>query len=168
MNWMHVMKGESMSDSLLIMEKLKEIQYLLEKGLKSFYSEYELTVPQLTVVTLLEKHGALKITDMSIEMKISPAAVSGIIDRLEKQNLVKRVRSDLDKRKVFVSLTDNFSNSHQNMDQNLSRYLQLLLASKDDSDIQKIIEGLTLLETLLNSDDQILSEHTGEHPGKHI
>lgn len=157
------MKGENVSESLLIMEKLKEIQNLLEKGLKSFYSEYNLTVPQLTVVTLLENHGALKITDISIEMKISPAAVSGIVDRLEKQDLVKRVRSDIDKRKVFVSLTDNFSKSHQNMDQNLSRYLQLLLASKDTLDIQKIIEGLTLLETLLNSGDQILANHIKEH-----
>ncbi|MBF4692702.1 MarR family transcriptional regulator [Fusibacter sp. Q10-2] len=145
------------------MEKLKEIQNLLEKGLKSFYSEYELTVPQLTVVTLLERYGALKITDISTEMKISPAAVSGIIDRLEKQDLVKRVRSDIDKRKVFVSLTEHFCDAHQNMDQNLSRYLQLLLASKDAPDVQKIIEGLTLLETLLNSDDQILANYNGEH-----
>lgn len=152
-----------MSDSMLIMEKLKIIQKQLDKGLKRFYSEYHLTVPQLTLVTLLENHGHLKITDISREMNISPAAVSGIVDRLEKQNLVMRIRSQEDKRKVFVSLTDEFSHSHQHIDQNLSRYLQLLLKSMDPIESEKILEGLSLLEALLNSGDVILADHIKKH-----
>lgn len=152
-----------MSESMLIMEKLKIIQKQLEKGLMNFYSEYHLTVPQLTLVTLLEKHGQLKITDISKEMNISPAAVSGIVDRLEKQNLVIRVRSKEDKRKVFVSLTEEFSHSHQHIDQNLSRYLQLLLKSMDPLESEKILEGLSLLETLLISGDEILASHIKKH-----
>ncbi len=152
-----------MTDSLVIMEKLKIIQKQLEKGLKNFYSEYHLTVPQLTLVTLLENHGELKITDISREMNISPAAVSGIVDRLEKQNLVKRIRSKEDKRKVFVSLSEQFSHSHEHIDQNLSRYLQLLLNSLPSSESEKILEGLSLLEVLLKSGDEILADHINKH-----
>lgn len=152
-----------MSTSQEIMDLLKDIQTSLDKGLKNYYTEYQLTLPQLTVVTLLGKNTRLKITDLSKEMGISPAAISGIVDRLENQGLVERHRSTEDKRIVFVQLSETFKNSHQHLDQNICGYLQLLLRTLDEKKVALILDGLTTLKEILLSGDEVLSHHIHTH-----
>lgn len=152
-----------MNKSEEIMSMLKEINNLLEKGLKSYYADKELTVPQLAVVTLLGKHEQLKITDISKELKVSPAAVSKIIDRLEITGLVERHRSLKDKRKVFVKLSENFKSTHQNLEQNTSGYLHLLLREEPIEKVEKISKSLNELQLILKDGDRLLSEHILKH-----
>lgn len=148
-----------MRQSQLIMDLLKEINTLLDKGLKNFYSHNELTVPQLSVVSLLSQHSRMKITDFSQELKISAAAVSGIIDRLENHGLVQRERSQEDKRIVYVTLTEAFRQSHQHLEQNISGYLHLLLRDESDEKVTSIVNALSDLKVLLAVGDEKLISH---------
>jgi len=156
-----------MKKSEEIMSLLKDINSLLEKGLRSYYSNKEITVPQLSVVTLLGKHEKLKITDISKEMKVSPAAISGIIDRLEANGLVERHRSLEDKRKVFVSLTESFKSSHQHLEQNTSGYLQLLVREEPTEKIEEISASLNQLKDILENGETMLSNHILKNSNKH-
>lgn len=152
-----------MKQSQQIMDLIKDINQLLEKGLKNFYTQNELTVPQLTVVTLLSQQEHLKITDISKEMKISAAAVSGIIDRLENHGIVERKRSTTDKRIVYVSLNDSFKNSHQHLEQNISGYLHLLLRDEPVEKVNTIVDSLTGLKVLLAEGENKLTHHIHSH-----
>jgi DNA-binding MarR family transcriptional regulator len=74
----------------------------LTKGLAR---QYGLTGPQLTVVKILESLGHLSLSSLSDRIKARNSTVTGIIDRMERDGLVRRERSEADRRIVLIRLT---------------------------------------------------------------
>ncbi len=74
----------------------------LTKGLAR---QYGLTGPQLTVVKLLETLDPLSLSSLSDRIKARNSTVTGIIDRMERDGLVRRERSEADRRIVLIRLT---------------------------------------------------------------
>jgi MarR family transcriptional regulator, organic hydroperoxide resistance regulator len=75
----------------------------LTKGLAS---QFGLTGPQLTVVKLLETFENLSLSSLSERIRAQNSTVTGIIDRMEREGLVQRVRSTTDRRVVHISLSE--------------------------------------------------------------
>lgn len=67
--------------------------------------KHDLTGPQLTVIKLLSGIGDLSLTELSESMQTKNSTVTGIIDRMEAAGLVRRVRSETDRRVVMIRLT---------------------------------------------------------------
>jgi MarR family transcriptional regulator, organic hydroperoxide resistance regulator len=65
----------------------------------------DLTGPQLTVVKMLEQIGDLSLSELSERIRAQNSTVTGIIDRMERENLVTRERSKEDRRVVYIKLT---------------------------------------------------------------
>src|SRR5258708_36392352 len=66
----------------------------------------ELTGSQLTVLKLLEGVGDISLSELSDRIRAQNSTVTGIIDRMEREELVTRVRSTEDRRVVHIRLTD--------------------------------------------------------------
>ena len=64
-----------------------------------------LTGPQLTVVKILEGIGDLSLSELSERIRAQNSTVTGIIDRMVREGLVVRARSNEDKRVVKIKLT---------------------------------------------------------------
>lgn len=54
-----------MNDSTRIMELLKEVNSLMDKGLKNYFSDCGITVTQLAVVNILGKRDMVKLNELS-------------------------------------------------------------------------------------------------------
>lgn len=67
---------------------------------------YSLTGPQLVCVRHLLRFGPTAPGTLARRISLSPATITGIVDRLEKRGLVTRERSTDDKRKVEIALTE--------------------------------------------------------------
>lgn len=67
--------------------------------------KHDLTGPQLSVIKLLAGIGDLSLTELSATMQTQNSTVTGIIDRMEAAGLVRRVRSEQDRRVVMIRLT---------------------------------------------------------------
>lgn len=65
----------------------------------------DLTGPQLTVVKLLEQIGDMSLSELSDKIRAQNSTVTGIIDRMEREDLVVRERSKEDRRVVYIKLT---------------------------------------------------------------
>jgi len=74
----------------------------LTKGLAR---QFGLTGPQLTVIKLLEQFGDLSLSSLSERIRANNSTVTGIIDRMERSELVRRERSASDRRMVLIRLT---------------------------------------------------------------
>lgn len=66
-----------------------------------------LTAPQLLLLQAIRERGDVTIGELAKEVNLSQATVTTILDRLEKRELVYRVRSQQDKRKVNAYLTES-------------------------------------------------------------
>ncbi|MEV6943707.1 MarR family transcriptional regulator [Streptomyces sp. NPDC051172] len=53
---------------------------------------------------LLERHGPLTAKDLAERTGLAPASVTGLVDRLEAKEFVRRVKHPTDKRRVLVEL----------------------------------------------------------------
>ena len=65
-----------------------------------------LTSSQLILLKAVRDNNLSTISELANNISLSQATLTSILDRLEKSGLVKRERSELDKRKVSVRLTD--------------------------------------------------------------
>jgi MarR family transcriptional regulator, organic hydroperoxide resistance regulator len=66
----------------------------------------DLTGPQLTVLKVLEGLGDLSLSELSERIRAQNSTVTGIIDRMEREDLVVRARSTEDRRVVHIQLTE--------------------------------------------------------------
>ena len=73
---------------------------------KDMAREVGLTGPQLTVIKLLESFDNLSLSSLSERIRAQNSTVTGIIDRMEREGLVRRERSTTDRRVVHIRLSD--------------------------------------------------------------
>jgi DNA-binding MarR family transcriptional regulator len=65
-----------------------------------------LTESQLTVLEYLIAHDRMKPSDLLDFLATTPAAVTTLLDRMEKNELIVRERDEKDRRIVWVNVTD--------------------------------------------------------------
>jgi len=76
-----------------------------------FLARYGVTVPQSGVLRVLARTGALPIGSLAEQLFLKTSTVSGIVDRLERDGYVLRLRGNAgDRRVVHVELTDKGRN----------------------------------------------------------
>lgn len=70
------------------------------------WEELGLTMSQLRVLYMLQAEPGTPAGNIAALLKVRPSTATGIVDRLERDGLVRRERDDLDRRRVRVWLTD--------------------------------------------------------------
>lgn len=90
----------------LILATLRQIIRAIDLRSKDLAKRYGITGPQLLVLKELEKDSNRTISQVSRNISLSQATVTSILDRLESQKLVQRIRSQQDKRKVSIQLSE--------------------------------------------------------------
>ncbi|WCN36204.1 MarR family winged helix-turn-helix transcriptional regulator [Aneurinibacillus uraniidurans] len=68
---------------------------------------YNLTIPQVRVLHALYTSGSKSLAELSKQIDTSISSTSGVIDRLERMELVIRTRDKEDRRKVWITLSDS-------------------------------------------------------------
>ena len=68
-------------------------------------ARHGLTGPQLSVAKILEDIGDLSLSELSERINAQNSTVTGIVDRMEREQLVERKRSSDDRRVVHIRLT---------------------------------------------------------------
>ncbi|MDQ8737720.1 MarR family transcriptional regulator [Paenibacillus sp. LHD-38] len=65
-----------------------------------------LTEGQLNVLELLLQHQPMKPSDLLQYLATTPAAITTLLDRMERNELIERTRDDNDRRIVWVSVSE--------------------------------------------------------------
>ncbi len=127
---------------------LRDLHALIRQSISEDHRPH-FTTPQIMVLSSLSKHGDMKITELSERLRLANSTISGIVDRLEKQNYVTRLKSQEDRRVVKVSLTEKFTRLHSEIHSVVEEKLEGKLAKADEEEIQIILKGLQTLKRLL-------------------
>ncbi len=94
-----------MNDHDEILIALRRIIRAVDLRSKTLVKETGLTAPQLVVLQSLARSGPTKPSALSRDVSLSQPTVTAILDRLTTAGLVKRDRSDTDRRAVLAELT---------------------------------------------------------------
>lgn len=139
-----------LDDCLDVVKLIKEVGCLFKNNMSKAFSGMGMTAPQSMVIRLLSKRGKMMISELSTELSLSNSTVSAMVDRLEKLQFVERVRSEEDKRVVYVSVTNKFEEMHQNFHMKAENNIENIMKKGTTEDLHKIIEGLNALKKLLS------------------
>lgn len=92
--------------SMQIIMRLRQIIQEMSRHSKLILENYKISTPQLICLHEVFQHGPISIGALTKIVFLNNSTVTGIIDRLEKRDLVRRVRISKDRRQVHIEITE--------------------------------------------------------------
>ncbi|AVQ34266.1 MarR family transcriptional regulator [Staphylococcus muscae] len=88
--------------------------YNAQRQVNRYYSnmifkEHGITYPQYLVLEILWQESPVNVKKIVTDLALDTGTVSPLLKRMENMDLIKRERSEVDQREVFVHLTDKSS-----------------------------------------------------------
>jgi DNA-binding MarR family transcriptional regulator len=119
---------------------------------------YGLTGSQLIVLKMLGPKGRVSLSELSERIRAKNSTVTGIIDRMERDGLVLRRRSEEDRRVVLIELTAKgrkLSDGATTDPMRLFRALLEDLPARDAADLERVMSRMVrrVRETLERDED---------------
>lgn len=122
--------------------------YNAQRQVNRYYSnkvfkKYNLTYPQFLVLKTLWESSPVNVKKLVTELSLDTGTISPLLKRMENNGLIKRVRSELDQREVFIHLTDK-SKEMQTELENASHVLKEAsqLTNKEYDEFGKLLTKL--------------------------
>jgi DNA-binding MarR family transcriptional regulator len=99
-------KKHHKTDALLV--SMRKIMRSVDLHSKKLVARYGLTGPQMLLLKHIYEAGDTGIINsiLAKQVSLSMATITSIMDRLISKNYVQKIRSDIDKRKVYIIATD--------------------------------------------------------------
>ena len=138
-----------------IIEIFKSIKKSVGSKFEKSAKKYGFTAPQLGVIFHLHVMPSITLHALSEHMGLTKSTVSGIVDRLEKQGVVKREIPKDNRRIVNLSLSEEFKKNNnicKMKKEFISDFLSDSIKKTDPEEVKKIIYGLRQFSILLNND----------------
>tara|TARA_B110000208_G_C11633006_1_gene381485 strand:+ start:314 stop:823 length:510 start_codon:yes stop_codon:yes gene_type:complete len=112
-----------------------------------------LTSPQLLIMLEIDKASGVNSSQIAKSVNLSAATVTNIIDRLESKELILRVRSTQDKRKVGLYLTEKSSEKLLNAPQPLQEHFIDNFTNLAQWEQSQLLSAVERLAAMLNANE---------------
>lgn len=89
-----------------IIKCLRKITHEIGRHSKFIQENYHITLPQVITLREIALHGPISFSQLTKLIFLNNSTLTGIVDRLEKHELVKRVRMSKDRRQIHLEITD--------------------------------------------------------------
>jgi DNA-binding MarR family transcriptional regulator len=133
----------------VIADELRPILLRLTRELRKESEQLGVTTRQATLLWLVKRSPGLSLAELAAEEGISPPALSGHVDRLERAGLIERVRSTEDRRRVGLALTEEGVKLLRRIRARRTTWLATRLNELDQSEQDAIAAALPALRQLL-------------------
>ena len=126
----------------------KELRYIAaivkQKG-REIVSQYAITPPQFVALQWLEELGDITIGELSNRLYLAFSTTTDLVDRMEKAQLVQRVRDEQDRRVVRIHLLPEGERIIQEVIEQRRHYLRNIM---EDFDVEEATDLVRLLRKL--------------------
>ena len=120
----------------------------LQKG-REILTQYTITPPQFVGLQWLYEYGDMTIGELSQKMYMACSTTTDLIDRMEKNNLVERVKDPSDRRVVRIHLLSEGERIIQEVIQKRQDYLEDMLeafSEEETAAFEKLLINLKKTE----------------------
>jgi DNA-binding MarR family transcriptional regulator len=132
-------------------EYLPEIMRRLFGGRLISSGAWELTIPQLRVLTIVAGNADCTMGELARSLGISLSAATGLVDRLVQQGLIEREANPNDRRVVCLRLTEGGRRAREACRQERRRRVEAALRSLSAKEQTEIAAALALLHKALEA-----------------
>jgi len=108
----------------------------------------DLSLRQLSAMSVIEDQ-TTTLGDVARRLMVTPAVVTGLIDRLERRGYVRRVSGGTDRRRVHLALTDEGRAASRFVEDHLVGEIAQRLASYGPTELRDLERGLDVLARLV-------------------
>ncbi|MEB3102739.1 MarR family winged helix-turn-helix transcriptional regulator [Ferviditalea candida] len=98
-----------------------------------------ISVSEALVLEVLGTKGAQKASSLASELGITTGGITGIADKMVKAGLIRRLKDELDRRVVYLHITELGSNVLGTLDEKILNQMERLFGMLTDSDIQELL-----------------------------
>jgi DNA-binding MarR family transcriptional regulator len=141
-------------------DKIKDIIFLIRKLMhgaelytKELNKKYAITSAQLNCLLALHEKGPLPPSQIARHMMVNSSTLTGVIDRLEQKNLVRRQRNSPDRRIINIQLTTNGKKMAEVAPPPIQQRVVDGLQQLSSNELNQIIRSLTKLTQMLDLQD---------------
>jgi DNA-binding MarR family transcriptional regulator len=132
--------------------ELRPVLLRLARELRKETEQLGVTARQATLLWLVKRRPGLSLAELAAEEGISPPAMSGHVDRLERAGFIERVRSSDDRRRVGLRLTDDGQKLMRNVRARRTTWLAGRLRALDPAELDAIAAAVPALARLVGDD----------------
>ncbi len=120
------------------------------------FREFGLTPSQYNILRILRGEGApLPILEIASRTITVVPGITGLVDRLEKAELIKRARCKEDRRVVYISLTNKAGTVLKQLDGPLEKLHQRVMHGLSATEVKQLIGLLDKLRATLGEDEGV-------------
>ncbi|WP_078379487.1 MarR family winged helix-turn-helix transcriptional regulator [Sutcliffiella halmapala] len=118
-----------------IEKSLRYIATLVKQKGREILSNYTITPPQFVALQWLLEGGDMTIGELSTKMYLACSTTTDLVDRMEKNELVQRVKDPNDRRVVRIHLLEEGERIIEEVVQKRQEYLQNILKNYSQDEI---------------------------------
>jgi DNA-binding MarR family transcriptional regulator len=132
-----------------VADELRPVLLRLARELRKETEQLGVTARQATLLWLVKRSPGLSLAELAAEEGISPPALSGYVDRLERAGLLARIRSTEDRRRVGLELTDEGQKLLRRIRARRTTWLAARLGELDAAELDALATVTPALRKLL-------------------
>ena len=122
-----------MSDrTIRIEENLRRVCYKIKKKGREILNDVEITPPQFEALQYLRNEDNLTIGELSSRMYLACSTVTDLLDRMERNELVRRVKDENDRRIVRIVVLQKGHDLIKLVMENRINYVESILSQLDE------------------------------------
>ncbi len=125
-----------------IERSLRMIAQMIKQKGREILNQFPITPPQFIALQWLSEKGDMTIGDLSGRMYLAFSTTTDLIDRMEKNDLVERVRDQNDRRVVRIHLLDKGKKIIEEVIIQRQEYLKDILYIFSDEDVDFLEKNL--------------------------
>ncbi len=148
----------SIEPSIRIIEEtektLRNISGIIKKNGRKILHQYPITSPQFIALQWVSEKGDLTIGELSHKIGLAFSTTTDLVDRMEKNELVERVRDQKDRRVVRIHILDKGKKIIKEVVEKRQEYLGIVLESLSLAEKEKMNEVLQVLHQQMHQLDE--------------
>lgn len=132
---------------------LRSVARMLKKRGRDILTGFDITPPQFDALLFLREGGEMTMGELCQKMFLACSTATDLIDRMERNGLIERVRDSADRRVIRLRVLDKGYEIIENVMEARREYLASVLEQVDEGEQRELSKALKKLHNLMYQDE---------------
>jgi DNA-binding MarR family transcriptional regulator len=128
---------------------IRRVSFVIKCRGRDILNDFDITPPQFNALLLLAEYGDMTIGDLGTKMYLASSTATDLIDRMERNGLVERLRDTNDRRVVRLRMLEKGHQMIKEVMENRKAYLNDILSQVPEEEIEILKKSLQTIYELM-------------------